>query len=551
MDTKLLILWRYFSSGSIRTEEIAEALQISPKQTTRYLKKWIDDGWLNFTPGRGRGNVSHLEWLKDVEEIFEEKVMRIIDTEPVERSSKYLMFDWSTDTKMRLMNKFQSLFGFVQQTQDKLIVPKRFPFQLIHPLEAADAHSAHMVANVFNRLVSITDTGEILPELAHSWDVSPTKLRLYLRKDVSFHDGSVLTADDVVNCLEKLRTHKHNKELWAPVEEIVAKTPLVVDILYSRGCSYSLHLLSTMTSSIYKENKGQLYGTGSFFIEENTDQKTTLTAFKEHFQERPLLDAVEFVHVPKDFPIVYQSTLEQEKKTTYKVESDSGFGVVIMNAYRKNSQIQRKEVRHYLHQLIAKNRQKIQGIDSRTIPNQNSCIIGQKQNVQIPKVERPTFKEPLIVRAADHTEKTTRWLIEVLEQESIPVEVKWFPFEEIIKNKLHIQEVDLFIHGEIFELNQDLSFYHFLTNGFAPLPCILQNDTKWKKRIDEYVHTPFEEWTRLNISLEKELMEESIMIPLYYEKRFIPFSAELMNVNIKHFGYVDFSKLWVRPTLED
>jgi MarR-like DNA-binding transcriptional regulator SgrR of sgrS sRNA len=549
MDNKLLILWRYFSSGSIRTEEMAEALQMSQKQTARYLKKWTDEGWLDFTSGRGRGNVSNLQWLKDVEEIFEEEVMKFIDTYPVEKSSKYLMYDWSSTTRTRLMNKFYSHFGFVQQSQDKLVVPKRYPFRTIHPLEAADAHSAHMVANIFNRLVSITDKGEILPELAHSWDVSQTKLRLYLRKDVYFHDSSVLSADDVVNCLEKLRVHEHNKELWAPIEGIKSSAPLVVDILHPNGCSYSLHLLSSVTASIYKKSKGSLYGTGGFRIEEHTDQKTTLTAFKDHFQERPLLDTIEFVQVPKDFPIVYQSTLEKEYATTFQVKSDSGFGVVIMNAYRNDSIIQRKDVRHYLQGLICKNRHKIQEYEQRATPNHNSCLIGQNQEVQIPEVERPRFKEPLVIRVADHTEKTTRWLIDTLEQDNIPVEVKWFPFEEIINNKSHIQEVDLFIHGEIFELNQDLSFYHFICNGFAPLPNILQKDAKWKNRILEYVHTPFENWTSLNVAFEKELIEESIMIPLYYEKRFIPFSTELMNVNIKHFGYVDFSKLWVRPTI--
>lgn len=551
MDNKLLILWRYFSSGSIRTEEIAEALQISQKQTTRYLKKWTDEGWLTFTPGRGRGNVSHLKWHKDVEEIFEEEVTKAIDTEPVEKSSKYLMYDWSTDSKMRLMNRFHAHLGFVQQAQDKLVVPKRYPFLSMHPLEAADAHSAHMVANVFNRLVALTDQGELLPELAHSWDVSPTKLRLYLRKDVRFHDGSVLSSQDVVDCLEKLRVHKHNKELWAPIEEVVSKAPLTVDILHPRGCSYSLYLLSTMTASIYKENKGKLYGTGGFLIEENTSQKTALTAFKDHFQERPLLDAVEFVQVPKDFPMIYQSAVEQKSSSTFQVESDSGFGVVIMNAYRDGSIIQKKEVRHYLHKLLAANRHKIHDYEPRTTPNNESCLIGQKQKVHIPEATRPVFTEPIVVRASVHTENTTRWLIDTLEKDNIPVEVRRYPFEEVIHNRAHLQEVDIFIHGEIFESNQDLSFYFFLRNGYAPLPTILNKDEKWKARINEYVRTPFEEWTTLNAAFEKELIEESIMLPLYYEKRFIPFSSELTNVNIKHFGYVDFSKLWVRPQIEE
>lgn len=70
------------------------------------------------------------------------------------------------------------------------------------------------------------------------------------------------------------------------------------------------------------------------------------------------------------------------------------------------------------------------------------------------------------------------------------------------------------------------------------------------KYLVEYVHTPFEDLTSLNLKVERALMEASIMIPLYYEKRQIPFSTDLMNINIKHFGYVDFSKMWVRPNIE-
>ncbi len=550
MDNKLLILWRYFPSGHIRTEEIAEALQISQKQTTRYLKKWNDEGWLTFTPGRGRGNVSRLQWLKNIEEDFEDEVLILLDHEPVEISSKYLMYDWSTDTKIRLMNKFHTQFGFVQKAKDKLVVPKRFPFRTLHPLDAADAHSANMVSNVFNRLVSLTDQGEILPELAHSWDVSPTKLRLYLRKDVCFHDGSVLTAADVINCLEKLRFHEQNRSLWTPIEDIVSKAPLVVDILYPGGCSYILPLLSTMTSSIYKESKGRIYGTGGFLVEVDTDQKTTLVAFKEHFQERPLLDAVEFVKVPKDFPIVYHSSMEPDHHETFQVESDSGFGVLMMNAYRKESQIANLEVRQYIHQILSENRHRIPEYESRAIPNDNSCMMGNRLPYSIPRAVRPEFAEPLIIRIAEHTEEVSRWLLDTFAQYDIPVKVIKVSFEDAIFNKQLTDQTDMFIHGEIFELNQDLSFYFFLTNGFAPLPLLLGKNRKWQKRISQYVHTPFEEWTNLNVEVEKELIDEAIMIPLYYQKRYIPFSTELMNVNIKHFGYVDFSKLWLRPTMD-
>ncbi len=61
MENKLLTLWRYYPSGSIRVEELSETLQLSHKQTTRYLKKWNEEGWIAFTPGRGRGKCINTE----------------------------------------------------------------------------------------------------------------------------------------------------------------------------------------------------------------------------------------------------------------------------------------------------------------------------------------------------------------------------------------------------------------------------------------------------------------------------------------------------------
>ncbi|WP_335869891.1 ABC transporter substrate-binding protein [Bacillus sp. 2205SS5-2] len=548
MENKLLTLWRYYPSGKIRVEEISETLQLSNKQTTRYLKKWKEEGWITFTPGRGRGNVSTLTWKKDVEEVFEEEVLKRIDQEPVEQSSKYLMYEWSTDSKMRLMNKFHTKLGFVQTSKDKLIVPKRYPFISINPIDAADVLSAHLVANVFNRLVSLTDEGNVRPELAHSWDVSVTKSRLYLKKDIQFHDASLLTAKEVVECLERLRTHAHYKDIWAPIETIEVKTPLVIDFYHPRGCSYLLPMLSMMCSSIYKKNKGSILGTGCFYLEENSDEKTTLVAFKNHFQERPLLDSVEFVQVPQDFKGIYHSHSEQNFPSSFEVESDSGFGIIVMNTNR-NSLIQYKKVRDYLHWVIAKNRHMIKDYDPRTTPNDKSIFPGQDHRFIIQEADRPTFTEPIVIRGVNYTEKTTQWLVEIFEKEKIPVELKWCSFKDILTKQPKTLDVDLFIHGEIFESNQNFSFYHFLKNGFSPLYHILGNLEKIKASMEEYLYTPFEEWTLLNIKMEKILIEESIMIPLYYQKRYIPFSSDIMNIKIKHFGYVDFSKLWVRTVV--
>lgn len=550
MDKYLLTLWKFLPSGNVKQYEIADLLQLSPKQTARYIQKWSTDGWLTFTAGRGRGKISKLQWLKNVESILEDQLMKMIDEDPVEISSKYLLLDWSIDSKLRLMEKLRSKFGYVQSTKDKLIVPRKYPFLTIHPIEAADVHSANIVATIFNRLVSVDESGIVSPELAHSWDVLETKLRIYLKKDIKFHDGSILTADDVAYCLEKLRNHPHYKDLWDPVEQIVAVTPLIIDIYFPNGCSYCLYMLGTLNASIYKENKNNIIGTGSFYIQENNDQITTLIAFNDYYGERALLDVVEFVQVPKDFDVVYRSSALGEEQQTFPVESDSGFYVVMMNTFR-NTAIKHLEVRNYLHYVISKYRHEISQVESRYTPNYQGCLIGQSKTYTLPEVKKPHFSEPLVLKIVNYTENATLLLRDILEKEGIPIELKWVSFKDTVLNKNDNEQVDLFIHGEVFEMNQNFSFFSFLQNGYSSLAGILKKDPTINDFLAEYAHTPFEDWTALNLKVEKTLIENSIMIPLYYSKRQIPFSADLMNIKIKHFGYVDFSKLWVRPELED
>ena len=547
MDKYLLSLWNRLPSGNCRQQEIADILQLSLKQTARYIQKWANNGWLTYTPGRGRGNVSQLTWHQNVEAIYEERLLQMIESESIEISSKYLTFDWSSDSKLRLMNKFRSKFGYVHNSNDKLIVPRKYPFLTVHPPEAADVHSANIVATVYNRLVFVDEEGIVRPELAHSWDVTDSMLRIYLRKDIKVHDGSILTAEDVVKCLEILRIQPQFEEIWKPIKKIVSSAPLVIDLHYPSGCSYCLQMLGTINTSIYKEVNGKIYGTGSFLVEENNDLKTTLVAFKDYYGERALLDSIEFVQVPAEFDIVYRSACENQP--TFPIESDSGFGVVLINTYRDT--VKAKAVRNYVHYVIQKHRSTIGTVDKRILPNASGCLIGKSTPYTLNKVNRPTFTKPLVLKLVNYTENTTRWLQQILESEGIPVEIKHVSFQDTMSNNMESSEVDLFIHGEVFEMNQNFSFFYFLRNGFSPLAEIMKRDDKLSLLLDAYAKTPFEEWKSLNLKVEQALIQQSILIPIYYAKRHIPFSIDLMNIKIKHFGYVDFSKLWVKTTTSD
>jgi oligopeptide transport system substrate-binding protein len=70
----------------------------------------------------------------------------------------------------------------------------------LDPAWATDMTSTSVVEQLFIGLVDLDDvTGEVKPELATSWDVSPdgTVFTFTLRNDVLWTDGSQVTANDV------------------------------------------------------------------------------------------------------------------------------------------------------------------------------------------------------------------------------------------------------------------------------------------------------------------------------------------------------------------
>jgi SgrR family transcriptional regulator len=547
MEAKLLTLWKYFQSGTMKQAEIADLLDLSPKQTSRYLQKWSEEGWFRLQPGKGRGHSTKIEWNKNVEEIYEKEVESIINHESVEKSAKWLTCNWSTECRLRLMKLFQTKLGFNDEGRDKLIIPRKHPFLSFHPLEALDTHSANLVSNIYNRLIYLTEENEILPELAHSWEQSNRLLRLYIRKGVKFHDGSYLAAEDVVGSLQSLCNHPNHKDIWSPVQRIHSPGSYVVDIELNQDCSYIVHLLSTIHSSIYKEINGKLIGTGSFYLETDNETKTVLRAFEDYYKERALLDVIEFLQMPSGFEMIYRSSLKEADIETFKVESDSGFGLVIMNAYR-NSAIKRKAVRDYIHYVISLNRNEINHLDPKIISNESSILRPPSDPYVVHEVPIPKISKPLVLQATRYTEKLASWLKGILEAAGIPVVLKELTFKESLLNGYTDHDSDLFIHGEVFEMNQSLSFFHFLLMNSSPLARVIEETCGRAGFLSQYAHTPFEQWGELNKQMELTLLNSALIIPLYYSKRRVLFSDDIMNINIKNFGYADFSKLWMKPS---
>lgn len=69
--------------------------------------------------------------------------------------------------------------------------------------------SYYVYRNIFDNLVTRDDKGAIIPQVATAWkQLSDTEIEFDLRGDITFHDGSKLTADDVVFSVKRITDPK-------------------------------------------------------------------------------------------------------------------------------------------------------------------------------------------------------------------------------------------------------------------------------------------------------------------------------------------------------
>ena len=164
--------------------------------------------------------------------------------------------------------------------------------------------------NVFEGLVRLDRSGNIVPALAESWETSDDGLTwtFKIREGVKFHDGSDMTLDDVVAAFERAKDpdsgHTH-PEYYAAIDAVAAGDGNTVVFTLSEPSSSLLYNLARPDSIIYpaaqaETQRSQPVGTGPFkFVNYVEGSEVRLEKFADYYLEGvPYLDAVTFKIIP-------------------------------------------------------------------------------------------------------------------------------------------------------------------------------------------------------------------------------------------------------------
>ncbi|MHA6324790.1 ABC transporter substrate-binding protein [Roseivivax sp. CAU 1753] len=170
---------------------------------------------------------------------------------------------------------------------------------------AAGAIDSVLYANVFEGLTRFAADGSVQPGLAESWDISDdsTTYTFTLRPGVTFHDGSVMDAEDVKFSLDRARADDSvnaQKALFEGIADVSVVDPQTVAVTLSQPDGNFLFNMAWGDAVVVAPEtidgiKQTPVGTGPFsFSEWVQGDRIELVRNADYWGEAPALEAVTF-----------------------------------------------------------------------------------------------------------------------------------------------------------------------------------------------------------------------------------------------------------------
>ncbi|HUE87303.1 MAG TPA: ABC transporter substrate-binding protein [Vicinamibacterales bacterium] len=194
----------------------------------------------------------------------------------------------------------------------RVLIPAR-PATLNPNLELDELASV-VGRSVFNHLLSLNESGRLLPELAESWAVSPDgqTYTFKLHSNVRWHDGARFSSADVGWTFETVGTHGYAKDALEPVASIDTPDPATVVIrLKSAWAPFASDLagpgLAILPRHLYQGRDWRTHpanhapvGTGPFRFSSWEDDTIVLSANPQYFRSGPYVQRLIFTAVAAD-----------------------------------------------------------------------------------------------------------------------------------------------------------------------------------------------------------------------------------------------------------
>lgn len=501
MKKPLHILWSV-REKRLTMQEISQLLMLSKKQVVRKLKQWESEGWITYTPGKGRGNVSTIEWCEDLEEYLIEELSSAFARQEFHALNKLDLNYFSEKFHQKTIELLINRLSLLQQDEcPTLNIPIYGKRSILHPHKLDDTESFWILSCIYSRIVFKNELNEFEGDIVHHWKNYNNKFVFYLRPRIYWHDGDSVTVDEVIQSIQSTFLLPKYFVFAAKIVSINKESSRAFSIVYKGEEMELLLLLSQIDFSIYHPLKENI-GTGAYRVGKAKEGLLQLNFHSKYHLAHAFIDQVQFVTIPSTLQRKMEWSIHHKSHQLKVYNELSGIVSAYLNPYSKA--LQEAEIRQYIIIFL------------KTF----SILVGQIDSLKVPFIKghslpaKPKQINHLKIGYIVNQTKFVEALNTYCKQHNLDVEIIKYNIKDDNDIMSIFESVDVLIMGE-FPTEMEL-FPTFRYNPNHPLSLILQDNEK-----------------------------ATWFCQLYKSFREISYPYSFIRSQISIYGYPDLSRSWI------
>ncbi|OBZ17055.1 SgrR family transcriptional regulator [Bacillus sp. FJAT-26390] len=566
-------------------DRICDILSCTRRNVQILLTKMIEKDYVEWKPGRGRGNLSQIIFLISYRDVVLGKVKGLVEKGRITEVWSMLETLQDSSVKSDIMAWLTELFGLKRDEGEKDIL--RFPFYRpvlrLDPAYVCRRTETHWIEQIFNTLVKYSQQDyKFHPQLAHYWETNDAKTSwtFFLRKGVRFHHGKLLTSRDVAYTFKRLLTNSPSEWITSMIKEIRETGKYSITFELKEPNVLFLHFLCTERSMIVPEMldgtesedifERMPIGTGPFKMIQNNESMLVVEANEYYFEGCPHLDRIEMWVFPNyeddhgmqfsqaDEQLVYFEAQVMKTLSPSLRQVEQGSTILTLNV-AKNNVLKDLKLRKAIHHGI--NRQQMIN-DLGGIRHEPSAgfTLADSAHLYVQAFDKEYAEElvkeslyngetlTLYTYQMPANEQSAKWIKEACGSIGIAVEIVVLPIDELAVPAV-VAQADMILTGEVLSIQPDISLIEMYMSkvSFVTNLQSLANQAYIREQIMLCLRNDnLDVRMQHLLSIQEELKRSYSMLFLYHSMQQVGHNQALQGISLNAWGKIDYKDVWLR-----
>ncbi|ASS65307.1 MULTISPECIES: ABC transporter substrate-binding protein [unclassified Paenibacillus] len=565
-------------------DELAELFHCTERNVKLIVRKLEEEGWIRWIPGKGRGNLSKISFLKSRERFLLDIAKELASDGDYQKAFQLLQIHGEhTSVRDRFVEWLSGHFGSDRieegspAQRDVFRLPVYRPPYSLDPGKLFFAFDSHLIHQIFDRLLGFeADTKSLVPGLAHYWESndSATAWTFHLRKGVRFHHGRELNASDVCFTLSRLADGQPNRFLMESVEAITALDSRTVRISLNKPNRLLPRLLcsgaaSILPADLVQEDESRYWtlpsGTGPFRVDCWTSDRIDLSVHELYYQGRAYLDEVQIAFMPEDIPpelrLKWGQIMASDSRMASKDEQGWGMirtvhqGCTLLSWNRLNGGPQQSLA---FRQAVGLSMDRVGMIGAGgelsypaygffPVPGAELAAERYEPDTAIRMLQEDGYDgAPIKLLTTNQHAKEALWIKDRCGELGIPVDIRCEP-HKIVHTSDIVKEADCILMSlvmaeeEVGELETYLQEHSYIRQHLDPAL------ERWIRRVTDAILASDRRETRRTLfnQIEQRLIQEGQVLFLQHRSLNTYVHPSVRGIGINTFGWMDFKDIWL------